>query len=917
MSKAQQELFDDPQAKPSAPKAAPPKPAPKPPEPEKPALEGPPTLTMVDASGFIFRAYHALPPLTTSKGVPTNAVLGFARMLLKLMRERQPTHLVLCFDKDSRKGRQAIDPQYKANRSATPEDLVQQLSLIRRVAEVLRLPIVEVPGWEADDVAATLVKQARAHGFHTEIVTSDKDFLQLLADDVRLYDPGKDKDITEKDALEKFGVTPAQMRDYQSLVGDAVDNVPKVPGVGPKTAADLLKKFGDLDTLLARVSEVDKPKIRAAIESHREQVLRARELVRFRDDLPVEADVGGFALKPIDEPEAKKLFTELEFYRLLDEMPKTAAVPEPEIAAQLVDDAAALEALAAALAKVEAVGVMPLYAGEAHSARPLGLAVSAGETVAFVDLRALPKDAVAKVLGPALSRKGLALETHDGKALLHVLWALGLDAAKVATDVELLSWLLNASRKEHSLFDLSRELLHRELPPWPEGPRGKKQVAPEELSPAQAGPLMGSQARAAAALAPKLWQEVDGVGLGPIAREPETPLMPVLARMERAGLLVDQAALARIAKEVDASCETLLKKVYEHAGHELNVGSPQQLAQVLFDELKLPVLKKGKTGPSTDHEVLEKLAEQHPLPGAIIEYRNVSKLKSTYLDALPPLIGSDGRVRTTLHQAAAATGRLSSTNPNLQNIPIRTELGKQIRRVFVAPEGHVLVSADYSQIELRILAHVSEDQGLIDAFKGATDVHARTAAEVYGVPEAEVTADMRRVAKMVNYGIAYGLSAFGLAARLNLPKEEAAGIIDRYFTRYQGIAHYLEETLEQARKRGYVETLFGRRRYMPDLRSKNRSVVMAAERAAINMPIQGTAADLIKRAMLKLDQALPEGGPLGRMLLQVHDELLFEVPTEKAKEVAELARSVMSSAADLKVPLVVDVGTGHSWADAH
>jgi DNA polymerase I len=874
------------------------------------------TLTLIDASGFVFRAYHALPPLTTSKGLPTHAVLGFTRMLLKLLRERKPSHLALCFDKDSRRGRLAIDPNYKANREAPPPDLSAQFDLIRRVAAVLDVPILEEPGWEADDVIATLVKRARRSGMATEIVTSDKDFLQLLAPDVTIYDPVKDAPIDAAVALERFGVEPSQMREYQALVGDAIDNIPKVPGVGPKTAVELLRRYGTVENLIAHVDEIEKPKLRAALKDNVEQLRRAYQLVSFRDELPVVADPVALAVRPIHTADARALFTELEFYRLINEMPAADATPLMR-EATIVADPASLASLREQLTATKRMALAPCFEGEPHSAKVLGfgLAIGGGQGVFFVDVRACGAEAVSDAFSVALSRPDCELATHDGKGLLHVLHQIGLTPQPLWADVELLSYLLNPSRKEHALTDLARERLRQELPTIEVGQRGREHPQKVQLGVEQLAPAFGAAADAICRIAEDLWTEVDGVGLAAVARELEFPLVSVLVRMERIGVLIDRDALREISGHVNASCEALLADVYKHAGREFNVGSPLQLAQVLFDDLKLPILKRNKTGPSTDHEVLEKLADDHPLPRAIIEYRNVAKLKSTYLDTLPTLIGADGRVRTTFHQASTATGRLSSSNPNLQNIPIRTELGKQIRRAFVAAPGCVLVSADYSQVELRILAHMAQDAGLVKAFSEAADVHARTAAEVFQVPEAEVTADMRRAAKMVNYGIAYGLSAHGLSTRLRIPIEEAKSIIERYFARFPGISSYIDETVQKAKKSGFVESLFGRRRYMPEIASRNRSIAMAAERAAINMPIQATAADLVKRAMLELDRRLVDFK--ARMLLQVHDELLFEVPEHELREVETLVREVMSNAALLRVPLLVDVGHGRSWAEAH
>lgn len=906
----QGDLFGFAEQAPQSPKAVapPPPPAPK-------------TVTLVDASGIIFRAYHALPPLTTSKGQPTHAVLGFTRMVLKLLRERKPTHIALCFDKDSRRGRLAIDPNYKANREAPPDDLVKQFELIRQIAGVLGLPIIEMPGWEADDVIATLVDKAKANKFEVEIITSDKDFLQLLEPGVRIYDPMKDKPITEADALERYGVKATQMRDYQALVGDAIDNIPKVPGIGPKTAADLLAQFGTVEALMGRLDEVKKPKIQEALKTNLEQLKRALQLVSFQHQLPLDVDLEGLARKELRAAEARVLFTELEFYRLIQEMPSAPATPLRQEAG-LVRDEAALLKLCEGLAKSERVSLVPAFEGEPHSAQLVGLGVMLGAatpeaaaTCVYLSVAELGRALLEKHLGPALARPGLQLEAHDGKALLHLLASVGIEGVTLHTDVELISYLLNPSRKEHALPELARERLRAELPAWPDGQAGKGKATLAELPVERAAMLFGASADAVSRLVPELWVETEGMGLAKLARELELPLVPVLTKMERTGVRIDREALAEISVQVDASVHAMLAEVYKHAGgREFNVGSPVQLAQVLFDDLKLPLLKKNR---STEHEVLEKLAEEHPLPRAIIEYRTVAKLKSTYLDTLPTLIRPDGRIRTTFNQVAAATGRLSSTNPNLQNIPIRTELGKQIRRAFVAEPGWVLVSADYSQVELRILAHISKDEGLVKAFAEDADVHARTAAEVFGVPLTEVTKAQRSVAKMVNYGIAYGLSAHGLSTRLNIPIEESKSIIERYFARFPGINRYVEETLGQARKKGYVESLFGRRRYMPDLVSRNRQVSMAAERAAINMPIQGTAADIVKRAMLEMEKQLTGQQLKSRMLLQVHDELLFEAPEGEAARLAALAKQVMASVAQLAVPLVVDVGQGRSWAEAH
>jgi DNA polymerase-1 len=880
-----------------------------------------PLLTLIDASGFIFRAYHAIQSLSTSRGIPTNAVYGFTRMLLKTMRELQSTHLALCFDKQSRSGRQEIDPTYKANRPGPPDDLVPQFELIRRVVQVLQVPVLEYSGWEADDVIATLVRAAREQGFRVQIVTGDKDMVQLVNEQVTLYDPMYDRHTGPKEALERFGVAPAQMRDYLALVGDAIDNVAKVPGIGPKTAVELLQQFGDVETVLAQLELVKKPKVRESLRAHAASLLRAKQLVSVRSDLPIDTDIAQLERRPILGEEARSLFTELEFYKLLQEMP---ASPQPALALRTTRVVRRPEELALVREALLRSGgaFVPAYSGRAATGTLVGLAIALEEDVVYLPLahqgENVPLPVFQELLGPALADPAIGKDGHDLKTLGNLLGTLNLELGGVRGDVELLSYLLNPSRREHALEDLARERLRLELPPAIQTAAGRREAAglTERFS-EEVAEAFGARAQAVRQLVRQLWEEVDTAKLGPLARSLELPLVSVLSRMERFGVRVDQGVLTDISRDVDAQCAAQESELQRLAGREFNVNSNAQLAQVLYGELKLPVLKRGKTGPSTDAEVLEKLAEQHPLPRVLLEYRTLSKLKSTYLDALGPLIAVDGRLHTTFHQAATATGRLSSSDPNLQNIPIRTEVGRSIRRAFVADPGWKLLSADYSQVELRILAHIAEDPALVEAFRADEDVHVRTAAEVFAIPAGDVSAEQRRVAKMVNFGIAYGLSPYGLATRLDIPQDEAAAIIERYFARYTGIRRYLEETVASARRTGVVETLFGRRRLMEDLHSSNRATAQAAERAAINMPIQGTAADLIKMAMLRIDTEIRQRGLRTRMLLQVHDELLLEAPEGELEEATVLVRTAMSGVASLRVPLRVDLGVGQSWAEAH
>jgi DNA polymerase-1 len=882
-------------------------------------------LTLIDASGFIFRAYHAIQALSTSKGVPTNAVYGFTRMLLKTLREFSPTHVALAFDTESRLGRQAIDPSYKANREGPPADLIPQFDLIRRVVEALNVPVLEAKGWEADDVIGTLSRQATQKGFKVLVVTCDKDFVQIVDDRVQLYDPMQERLTGPAEVEQRLGIRPSQMRDYLALIGDAIDNVPKVPGVGPKTAVELLQQFENVENLLDRLDELKKPKIREALEANSAQLRLAKQLVTFKTDLPLELDLAQLERRPIHDSQTRALFSELEFFKLLQEMPATQATPL-EVATQVVTDRAQLEEVARSASAGRAITLIPAFEGLPYAAEltGLGLALPDGRNF-YIPLRhhylgvpgQVSPDVFSAVLGPLIENPAILKNGHNLKSLILVCASIGLRLEGLGGDAELLSYLLNPSRRQHALTDLARERLGAELPPLSDGSMPKRKSPLGEVSVEQCSLCYGAHADAARRLLDGLWPEIEHSGLARLAREIELPLTPVLARMERKGVKVDRDVLGRIESKVDAECDLQLSEVYRHVGHRFNVNSNAQLAQVLYEELKLPVLKRGKTGPSTDQEVLEKLAEQHPLARAITEYRGLAKLKSTYLETLPELLAADGRLHTSFNQASTATGRLSSSDPNLQNIPIRTELGREIRGAFIADTGHQLISADYSQIELRLLAHIAEDPALIDAFQRDEDVHTRTAAEVFGVSPAEVTANQRRAAKAVNFGIAYGLSAHGLSTRLGISTEEAKQIIDRYFIRYAGIRRYLEETVEKARQRGYVETLFGRRRFMSDLHSRNRNAAQAAERAAINMPIQGTAADLIKLAMVQIDARMRREAFQGQMLLQVHDELLLEAPDDEMDALQGLVQEVMSGVFALRVPLKVDIGTGLTWAEAH
>jgi DNA polymerase I len=891
-----------------------------------------PTLILIDASSYVYRAYHAVPHLSTKLGVPTNAVHGFTSMVLKALREAAPTHLAMVFDAHGETFRSSIDANYKANRPAAPEDLVPQFGLVREVVRALNLPLLEESGVEADDVIATLGRRAIAEGFRVVVVTGDKDFMQLVGPDLVLFDSMRDRWTDAKEVEERLGVRPDQVVDLMALTGDQVDNVAGVPGVGPKTAAQLIQQFGSLEKLFAGLPEVARPKLRQLLEEHQETVRRARQLVSLKFDVPLPITLDSLRVKPPDPVPLRALFERLEFTRLLRDLPTgpkegppsaapAGPTPQGEFSApgMLTTAGEVSEAVAFLRAHAPVAIQVALGAAEALGSHSLGLALAAGDDGGvrsfYLPLEMqLAVAAWARPLADLLEDARVAKVGFGLKRGWTALRTLGIRTSGLEFDAELACYLLDPGRREHLLSDVVRSRLSLELPAV--DAKGKK-GGPAEM-PAVTAPAATAAAEASLRLVRVLREELAAEKLAALFDDLEMPLLLLLAEMEWAGVRVDLEALKGLRAEVAATLEGLTARLYELAGHPFNVASNRQLGQVLFEELKLPVVRRTKTGPSTDQDVLEKLADKHPLPRTVLEIRSLSKLKSTYLDALPELVDPrDGRIHTTFNQATAATGRLSSSDPNLQNIPTRTELGHRIREAFIAEPGFVLVSADYSQIELRVLAHVSSDPALAAAFAGEQDVHTQTAAEVFGVALGEVTAEMRRAAKAINYGIAYGQSAFGLSQRLELPPAEAQAIIDRYFNRFVGVRRWLDETIARARIEGSVTTLFGRRRLLPDIQSRNGAVRQASERMAVNTPIQGGAADLIKRAMLEVGKRLHRGDLRARLLLQVHDELVFEAPESEAEAVQVLAREAMEGAGHLSVPLRVVVAVGHSWADVH
>jgi len=893
-----------------------------------------PSLWLVDGSHTIFRAYHALPHLSTRQGVPTNAVYGFTTMLLRAIREGNPTHLAVAFDEEAKAKRSEVYSAYKATRGAPPEDLTPQFPLVRRVLEALRVPAIGFPGYEADDVIATLARRARAQGWEVVIVSGDKDLMQLVVDGIRCYDSMYEKWYGPAEVEEKWGVPPQQVADLLALTGDKIDNIPGVPGVGEKTAAGLLKEYGTLENVLANAAGVKKPKLRENLLASLDAVRRARQLISLYEELPLPVQLEDLERKSVDEPQARKLFTELEFVRLVNDLPRPPPTPPSgarsmattlEHVQRLVDKARAANRFALLTLTSEDEPLRDDLLGLAVSLPdesvyvPLGhRAGVSGALFAPAELNAVKAIALLK---PLLEDPNIIKDGHDLKRDVDAWRRAGVSFRGLGIDSRLASYLIDPTGRDHSLVQTARERISCELPLLKElcerTGKGRKatplaEVPVDETSAAACALVEGAR-RLCEALGEDLRADQELLGL---YADIEKPLIEVLADLELTGIRIDVPRLQKLSDELGRQIDALLHEIYQLAGGEFLPGSTQQLAEVLYKKLNLPVLKRGKTGPSTDQEVLEELAQQHPLPAKVLEHRQLTKLKNTYLDALPAVIGRDGRLHTTFDQAVAATGRLSSVNPNLQNIPIRTAIGAKIREAFIPEPGWKLLSADYSQIELRVLAHVSGDPMLRASFESGEDLHARTAGETFGVPPSDVTRRQRDIAKMINYGIAYGLSAFGLAHRLGLEKSEAGDIIERYFARYAKVKQWLDDTVAQARSTGVVKTMFGRRRYLPDINSRNPAARSAAERTAVNTPIQGTAADLVKRAMLKVDAAL-RGKHQARMLLQVHDELVLEAPPAEVAEVGRIVKEQMSAAADLAVPLVVELGSGDTWATAH
>jgi DNA polymerase-1 len=885
-----------------------------------------PLLLLIDGSAYLYRAFFAVRGMSDAQGRPTNAVFGFTRMLLKTLKTRKPDAVAVVFDAPGRTFRDDLYPEYKATREAMPEDLARQLPYVKAIPPAFRIETLEVPGVEADDVIGTLAERGLERGYEVCLVSGDKDFMQLVtkragaaAPGITIFDDMKDRVIGIDEVVEKFGVPPERVADVLALTGDSSDNIPGVRGIGPKFAAELIRDFGPVEALLERVE----PRFRAALEAGRADALLSKRLATIRRDVDVRFDPEGLALRAPDVERLVAMFHDLGFGSLLQELPAGAA-RRRSISFdryRLVDTEADLDAL------VKELSTASLFAFDLESTSPdpmrarlVGVSVCAREgEAAYVPVghaylgvpAQLPAERVLEALRPVLEDPGIRKVGQNCTYDALLLRRHGIRVHPLAFDTMVGAWLLDPDRGPFNLETLSKKWLDHDMIRFEDvAGKGKAQVTFDLVPLDRARDYSAEDADVAFRLAPMLEEKVREDGLGRVLDDIELPLLDVLVELEMNGVGIDAAHFAGLSRDFERRMAGTVKEAFAAAGEEFNLDSPKQLQRILFEKLKLSPGKRTKTGFSTDVSVLEKLAPQHALPARILDYRLLAKLKGTYVDALPALVNPEtGRIHTSYNQAVAATGRLSSSDPNLQNIPVRTPEGREIRKGFVPAPGRVLVGADYSQVELRILAHLSGDERLKAAFREGRDVHAATAEELFGGADDE----RRRRAKAINFGIIYGMSAFGLAQRLDVDVKTADEYIRLYFSRYPSVKGWLEGTIESGRRTGFVQTLFGRRRYVPDLKSSNRVVSAGAERIAVNAPIQGTAADLMKLAMIRVSRRLRGSGAL--LILQVHDELVLEASRGKAEEVAAAVREEMEGVHPLEVPLSVEVADGATWAD--
>lgn len=909
-------------------------------------------LYLVDLSGYVFRAYHAIAPLSSSKGEPTHAVLGTVNMLQKVVNDRKPAMFAVAMDSRGPSFRKELDERYKANRPPAPPDLKQQMARCNEIVSAYNIPVYQKDGFEADDLIAAVTKRAVADGVQVVIVSADKDLMQLVHDDdhkVVLWDSMRDRVFGPKEVGEKFNVKPSQLRDLLALTGDSSDNVPGVPGVGPKTASDLLNQYGSIDGVYAHVDEIKKAKLKENLKGHEADARLSQKLVSLDASMDIDWDKTHLAYGGANIEELRRLFTELDFTRLRDLLgepssqkqaalpnvappKKNAPPPAPSPSARTTRTIVDLSELSKVVERAKTLKRIALVAfGTSHDANRaalsgLAIAIEENEGI-YVPLshrylgvpKQLTEQQVVNALAPLLADASMTVVGHELKYTLIMLALRGAPVSAALFDTMMAAYLLDPEAP-HRPQDLAEREFSIQLESFSDAPKQKTkspELTFEEIEVERATQYAGPFAEVALKLHARLDSSLMNEGLAKLFHEVEMPLTSVLAAVEMEGVLVDVKKLEAVSVRVEKDLKQLDVKAKELAGHEFSIRSRDQLETILFDELKLPVIKKTpKGGRSTDAAVLDELAPLHPLPQVICDYRELDKLKGTYLDALPRAVNPrTGRIHTRYEQAVAATGRLSSMDPNLQNIPIRTEVGREIRTAFIPRKGYEIVSADYSQIELRVLAHLSHDKELLEAFRGTGDIHTHTASLVFEVPKEVVTTEMRRRAKTINFGVIYGMGDSALAKQLGIDRSEAARFIQAYFDRYEGVRRFMERTVDGAKKGEAVRTLLGRRRFLPNLHSANRGLRFEAERVAKNTPIQGTAADIMKSAMVALGD--PRVLPAAKMILTVHDELVFEVPTAEVSSAMEIIRDKMATAMVLDVPLVVEVGHGPNWGAAH
>jgi len=884
-----------------------------------------PNIYLIDGNSYLYRAFYAIRGLTASDGTPTNAIFGFTNMILKILREKKPDYFAIVFDSPGKTHRHEMYSEYKAHRKPMPEELRPQIPLIKDIIKAFNIRTIEMPGYEADDILAHIAKDAEKEGLDTFIATGDKDFSQVVSQKIKLYDTMKDKITEVKDVVERYGIQPFQFPEILALMGDASDNIPGAPGIGEKTAINLLKEFGDIDALIANHEKIKNARARNAVAGNIEKIRLSKELATFHPDVPLDIPVSELEIQEPDWETLKERFREFQFNSLIKQIPnKVRSIDEKTEYVTILD----LEILEQVLSSVdneisvdtETTSKSPMLAELVG----ISLCMKPGKAY-YIPLahsypgvpEQLSKKLVINKIKNLLESRKIKKMGHNIKYDYIVLKNEGIRMQGIAFDTMIASYLMNPNKNNHNMTDAAMDNLGLNTIAFKDVV-GKDKNDFSEVAVEDATEYSGEDAAVTLKLKNFFEPALDKEDLSKLFHEIEMPLIEVLAEMEMEGVKLDTPLMESFSKKMESELTSVEQRIYFIAGEEFNINSPKQLQEILFDKMGLKPTKKTKTGYSTNIEVLEQLALVHELPKEIIEYRGISKLKSTYVDALPRLVNpKTGRLHTSFNQTITATGRLSSSDPNLQNIPIRSEWGKKIREAFIAEPGNLILSSDYSQIELRIFAHLSEDKNLLEVFKNDGDIHTRTASGLFDVPPEKVTQDMRRNAKTVNFGIIYGISPYGLSRQLGIPADEAKHYIDTYFAGFSGVKSYIDSLIKEAEVKGYVTTIFGRKRAIPELKSTNRNIQQLGERLATNTPVQGSAADIIKVSMLNVWKRLHKEKLKTKMLLQVHDELLFEVPEDEKERAESIVREEMEHAVKLSVPLKVDIGIGKNWAEAH